>query len=113
LIAPAAGFLFIAAACGGGDSPFDLDDPTPSPTALGVSQAPVQATPSATGEACSQAEYEVQDGDVLGAIAVEFDVTVDAIVEANDLPDADTLALGQKLTIPCAEATPTATPSAT
>ena len=109
---PATGLLLLIAACGGGDSPFDVEGPTP--TALGVSQAPIATnTPAPSG--CAPTEYEVKDGDLLGAIAFEHGVTVEAIAEASNLADADTLSIGQKLMIPCAPPTPipSAAPSST
>jgi LysM repeat protein len=92
--------LLLFAACGDGDSPFDLDQPTP--TVAGSSQTPfpeVTATPAPT--ACAPTAYAVQDGDTLLAIAIEFDVTVDAIIEASELDEPDFLSIGQELTIPC------------
>jgi len=44
--------------------------------------------------------YIVQQGDSLVAIAAEFTTTVAAIAEANNLPDPDTLRIGQELIIP-------------
>lgn len=44
--------------------------------------------------------YEVQPGDTLSGIAKEFDVTVDELIEANELDDPDVLAEGQELVIP-------------
>ncbi|WP_165492176.1 LysM peptidoglycan-binding domain-containing protein [Egibacter rhizosphaerae] len=44
--------------------------------------------------------YEVQSGDTLSAIANEFDVEADAIVEANDIDDPDLLVEGTELVIP-------------
>lgn len=49
--------------------------------------------------------YTVQAGDVLGAIAARFGVTVNAIVRANNLSNPDALSIGQRLIIP-----PPATP---
>jgi LysM repeat protein len=42
----------------------------------------------------------VRQGDTLSAIALRFDTTVRALVEANDLDDPDALTLGQRLSIP-------------
>lgn len=46
--------------------------------------------------------YVVKSGDTLDGIAGRYDVSVDAIMEANDL-DSDLLQLGQKLVIPTGE----------
>jgi LysM repeat protein len=44
--------------------------------------------------------YLVRSGDTLSAIAVRFNVTVQSIVVANNLPNADVLRIGQQLLIP-------------
>jgi LysM repeat protein len=44
--------------------------------------------------------HVVQPGDSLGFIALSYDTTVEAIVQANGLPNADVIWVGQKLTIP-------------
>lgn len=49
----------------------------------------------------SQVEtYTVQPGDTLGLIATQFDVTVEDLVTANGLQDANVLEVGQVLIIP-------------
>jgi N-acetylmuramoyl-L-alanine amidase len=42
----------------------------------------------------------VQEGDILGDIAGRYGVTTAAIIKANNLEDADSLKIGQELTIP-------------
>ena len=44
--------------------------------------------------------YTVQAGDTLSKIAKEFEVTVEAIVEANDIEDVSLIRVGQVLVIP-------------
>ncbi|MBN2147292.1 MAG: LysM peptidoglycan-binding domain-containing protein [Anaerolineales bacterium] len=44
--------------------------------------------------------YQVKSGDTLGTIALEFDVSVADILAVNDIPDADTLSIGQVIYIP-------------
>lgn len=63
--------------------------PTPPPTA-----APTEA-PEPTFRT-----YRVQSGDTLSAIAARFDTTVSAIVNLNDLDNANDLDVGQRLLIP-------------
>jgi LysM repeat protein len=60
----------------------------PSPTVL-----PPTATPGVQ-------MYVVQDGDTLFGISRRFGVTPDAILQANNLSDPNSLAVGQKLIIP-------------
>jgi LasA protease len=45
-------------------------------------------------------QYTVQVGDTLGSIAQAFGVSVDTLVQANSLVDANALSVGQVLTIP-------------
>ncbi len=62
--------------------------PAAQPTAT-----PRTGTPS--GE-----RYTVQPGDTLAAIAAEYGVTVESIIEANNLQNPDLLSVGQVLIIP-------------
>jgi LysM repeat protein len=88
---------------------------TPSATATAASTAtataaPPSATPEppgATPEPEPPAEpeprtYTVAPGDTLRSIAAQFDVSVEALLEANDLTpeEADALRVGQELVIP-------------
>jgi len=45
-------------------------------------------------------EHVVRPGETLSEIAKAYGVTVQAVVDANDIPDADRLRVGQKLFIP-------------
>ncbi|MEX2159586.1 MAG: LysM domain-containing protein [Dehalococcoidia bacterium] len=54
--------------------------------------------------------YTVLDGDTLSSIAAQYDVTVEAIMEANGITDATQLSVGQVLRIPGAN---TPSPAAT
>jgi LysM repeat protein len=69
---------------------------TLAPAGTPVSPSEIQPTEAESGAL----EYVVQAGDVLGEIAVRFDVTVAEIVEANNLEDPDNLDVGQVLIIP-------------
>jgi LysM repeat protein len=75
-----------------------LDTPTPLPTNF-------------KGEIT----YTVQTGDTLDIIADQFQSTVDAIMEENDLEDANKINVGDKLIIPVNIATrvPTRAPTST
>jgi len=58
-------------------------------------------------------EYRVVSGDTLTAIALRFNSTVDAILEANEeLEDANSIEVGQILTIPINLVTPGPTSTA-
>jgi LysM repeat protein len=87
-------------ACGG-------DDPLPTPTATFPAALPTQPAllentpePASTTEVNGAQEYTVQAGDTLGAIATQFGVTVEAIVEANDIANPDLIQPGDTITIP-------------
>ena len=71
---------------------------------------PPTAIPSPTEAIPSGFEvYIVQQGDTLYEIAVQFGIFVNAIVEANDIPDRDRLSVGDRLLIPIFTPTPTPT----
>ncbi len=57
----------------------------------------VTATPPATSEI---KKHVVQSGETLGSIAVQYGVTVQSILEANQLANPDLLRVGQELVIP-------------
>jgi murein DD-endopeptidase MepM/ murein hydrolase activator NlpD len=59
------------------------------------------------------AVYVIVQGDTLGAIAEAYGVSVQKLVDTNQLTDPDVLHLGQQLIIPARAATPTAAPSST
>lgn len=91
-------------ACGGGSDATTLSpSPTSTPATL---PAPSPTSSPAPTPAPGPFIYTVKDGDVLGAIADLFGVTVDALVEANQLPDETGIAVGQLLIIPGVTATP-------
>jgi LysM repeat protein len=50
--------------------------------------------------------HVVQEDEVLGLIAEEYDTRVEALLEANDLEDGDLISIGQELVIVDAEGTP-------
>ncbi|MFN2188712.1 MAG: LysM peptidoglycan-binding domain-containing protein [Candidatus Promineifilaceae bacterium] len=57
------------------------------------------------GEAAESPEpeglvYEVQSGDTLGSIALQYDVSIEEIAQASGLLDANVLEVGQRLVIP-------------
>ena len=59
------------------------------------------STKTSTGTASTTGyEHIVKDGETLSAIALAYNVKARAIIEANKLPNPDTLLKGQKLFIP-------------
>jgi LysM repeat protein len=68
---------------------------TPRPTAT-----PVLPTAVATPKTVQAGTYVVQPGDELKHIAASHDVSIWKIIAANNIPDPDSLKIGQVLTIP-------------
>jgi LysM repeat protein len=66
--------------------------PTPKPT---VAPVPPTAVPTPLPRT-----YTVQHGDELKQIAAQYGVTIWTIINANDIPNPDSLRVGQVLTIP-------------
>lgn len=92
-------------ACGGST---DAQTPTPG---VAVGSASVKPTLSVTGSITPSASpttfvYTVKDGDVLGAVADQFGISVDSLMEANGIADPTSLHVGQALSIPGITATP-------
>lgn len=71
------------------------DSELPSPTPL-----PEDLVPG------SRIEYVVRSGDNLAVIAAEFNSTVEAIIEENDLEDPNDIGVGDRLIIPVNLVTP-------
>jgi LysM repeat protein len=74
-----------------------------------------QTPTSPTAAPTPPGTYEVADGDTLWDIATRFDTTVEALVEANGLANADELTVGQvlKIATPAPETPAAETPTAT
>ena len=73
----------------------------------------VETPPAAPAEAARVGlTHVVQAGETLSSLAVLYQVSVGALVQANSLTDEDALALGQELFVPGVEAPPAA-PAAT
>ncbi|HSJ55214.1 MAG TPA: LysM peptidoglycan-binding domain-containing protein [Anaerolineae bacterium] len=88
--------------------------PTETPTATATSTEVPTETPTAEPSPSTSASptpfvYTVKSGDNLYTIAQNFDVTVDAIMAANNLT-SNRLRVGQQLIIPLSTPTPSPTP---
>ena len=82
--------------------------PTDLPTVVAPTNTP---TPSPTSQVIV---HVVKRGETLGAIARQYNVTVDAIVRANNIANPSLIYPGQKLNIPVSgQALPTNTPRPT
>jgi len=86
----------------------EADAPS-APSATVTPMASPSPSPAATPTPRQPTTYTVQAGDTLSAIAQEHDVSMEALIGANNLPDPDVLQIGQVLIIP--EDDETATPS--
>ncbi len=81
------------------------DEATPAATATATTgSGSGAATPAATPAATADRTHVVVEGDTLSAIADEYGVTLEAIMEANGIEDASLIFVGQELTIPAAAA---------
>jgi LysM repeat protein len=77
---------------------------TPIPSGSGASTTPADTaaeTPAAPAPpAGDQETYTVQAGDTLAEIAARFGVTIQALVQANNIENVDYIEVGQVLVIP-------------
>ncbi len=72
-------------------TPFNLQTAfTPTPDNLRILPTPRQET----------TQYAVQSGDTLGDIAMNYDISLDALMSANNIIDANQLEVGQVLNVP-------------
>jgi hypothetical protein len=76
--------------------------PTPAPTAQPTAAPEAAAAPEgATAEAAREpVTYTVEPGDSLGSIADQFNTSIEALLQANNLDDPDLLVVGQRLVVP-------------
>ena len=93
-----------------GATPTPLPSPTSTPSPDSGSTDTPSPTPSHTP---ALLVHTVQEGDNLGAIALQYDVEVEAIAEANELGLNSVLQLDQELVIPGLTLTPVPSPTAT
>jgi LysM repeat protein len=68
----------------------------------GASGASSSSTPSSSTTAATGATHTVQRGENLGRIAARYGVTLDGLMRANGLANANRIFVGQTLTIPSA-----------
>jgi LysM repeat protein len=86
----------------------------PLAAAPGISPEPSQAPPLVTPTSLPEViDYQVREGDTLGSIAVQFDVSVEDIMAVNEITDPNTVYLGQILKIPTGELETEAVPTET
>lgn len=127
LVSAATLLLGVAAACGGGGGNNDsgkgsrITDPAKVPSSTPMQNpvlyqitgdevtlsggASAKVTPTG-GTPASSSNYTVVSGDVCGAIATRFGITLDELVKANRSIDCATLHIGDQLKIPAKAATP-------
>lgn len=108
-------FVLLAVACGGdGSVPFQ---PTATSEASEGGETPeAQATGTSTQAPTATAQpdtYEVAAGDTLSEIAARFGTTIEALIAANGLDDANHLLVGQVLNVAASAATETPPAAAT
>lgn len=115
-LAALAGAASLSASGAGGQATIDLP-PTATSPAGAPAQTPAALPPAAedtAADAASDAEaeiYVVQPGETLSAIAAKLGVTVQELVEANGLDNADFVFSGQRLKVPGSGPAVTPTPA--
>lgn len=116
LLPAAVAVLLLSSACFGGDDDDGDAVPTNTPDAplnTPTDQVAGEETPGgeATEEPASPTPsgprtHTVQAGEFLSTIAEQYGVTVDEIMAANEIADANLIFPGQELTIPAPGSTP-------
>jgi len=91
---------------------------TPTPTASATATPTATPTPTATLTPTATITptpiyYSVQSGDTFFGVALEYDITLQSLLEANNLNENDLLRVNQELLIPHHTATPVVTPGPT
>lgn len=86
--------------CGGGDEGTQDASAAPSVGASAPPATDVSEAATADGAGGGGQTYVVRSGDTLSAIAQQFDTTVEAIVDANDIKDPDAIDVGEEFVIP-------------
>ena len=79
--------------------------PEPTPTASGSATATPSATPTESPGA-TPLVHVVQSGEFLDLIARRFGVSLQALIEANDIENPDQIEVGDRLIIPLPSPTP-------
>ena len=88
------------------DRPSRLATPTPTAVEAGQQTAAAQTPRTAIAPQTDTGEteiYVVESGDTLLAIAVRFGLTLDEVMEINDLTNPDFVFVGQHLVIPTSQ----------
>ena len=80
-------------------APMQPKTPTPCPSATPMATATCPDTPTPSPSPTART-YVVKKGDVLGRIAQDLGVTVQALAEANRLENPNQLSIGQVLIVP-------------
>jgi LysM repeat protein len=92
--------IFQTATTSSSEMPIAMEALTPLPTLNTTPFQSSQATAVPAPVPTEEIFHSVAAGDTLLGIAILYDVEMDAIMEANDLEDPDTLDIGQDLVIP-------------
>ena len=81
-------------------APTATPSPRPSPTLSPATPAPTAAAPSPVPTAAGEPVYHiVAEGDTLGDIALQYETTIEALLQANGLDNPDHIMVGQRLVI--------------
>jgi LysM repeat protein len=98
-LALALGCVTALAGCSRG-SPDATPTPASSELFTIVTEAPI--TPEQRPASASQDEvtYVIREGDTLSGIATQFGVSVEQLLELNDILDPDSIRVGQEIRVP-------------
>jgi LysM repeat protein len=86
---------------------------TVTPSSRATETPTGRVTPATPATRPTPVVYVVEEGDTLGAIAIRFDVSVEALQSANGIDDPARLRVGQELVIPVEGSEPVAVRTAT
>jgi len=81
-------------------APPTLVAPTATPVPPTPTTAPVPTSPPVPTTPPLPRSYTVQRGDELKQIAAQYKVSIWSIIDSNDIPNPDSLRVGQVLKIP-------------
>ena len=80
-----------------------IQQPPPPPPVTAEPPPPPPPTPQADPNIAGQLIYTIESGDTLYSIARQFGVSVDALIELNNITNPDVIRAGDELFIPPAE----------
>lgn len=102
LVVLGAGLVVVAMACS--------DDPGSSPTLPPILTTTTLPIPTTANPIAQNQFYTIEPGDNLSSIADRYRVSVEAIMQKNNIPDPNAISVGQVLELPEEAVIPTTPP---